>query len=145
MLDPEDRFEDHIEDTLKAGGQLCDPAVVEMVVREAPARINELIEWGTNFDKDSGTLTLGREGGHSHHRIVHWATTIAAIMNPTNEVNTHCGPRVKYGGSATKRPTTDIVAISACHRGSGSHCVASFTLRVAGDADWPRASGSSHG
>ena len=71
VLDPEDRFEDHIADTITAGGQLCDPAVVEMVVREAPARINELIEWGTNFDQHSGSLALGREGGHSHHRIVH--------------------------------------------------------------------------
>src|SRR5262249_22185419 len=43
VIDPEDRFEDHIADTLAAGGDLCDPAVVEMVVREAPGRINELI------------------------------------------------------------------------------------------------------
>jgi L-aspartate oxidase len=71
VLDPEDRFEDHIADTLTAGGQLCDPEVVEMVVREAPARINELIAWGTNFDQAAGGLALGREGGHSHHRIVH--------------------------------------------------------------------------
>ena len=71
VLDPEDCFEDHIADTLTAGGQLCDRDVVEMVVREAPARINELIEWGTHFDEKSGTLALGREGGHSHHRIVH--------------------------------------------------------------------------
>lgn len=71
VLDPEDCFEDHIQDTLKAGGDLCDLAVVEMVVREAPARINELIEWGTNFDQAADGLALGREGGHSHHRIVH--------------------------------------------------------------------------
>jgi L-aspartate oxidase len=71
VLDPEDRFEDHIADTLTAGCDLCDTAVVEMVVREAPARITELIEWGTNFDQVSGVLSLGREGGHSHHRIVH--------------------------------------------------------------------------
>lgn len=71
VLDPEDRFDNHIADTLTAGGQLCDPAVVEMVVREAPDRIGELIEWGTNFDQQSGGLALGREGGHSHHRIVH--------------------------------------------------------------------------
>jgi L-aspartate oxidase len=71
VIDPEDRFEDHIADTLAAGGGLCDEAVVEMVVREAPARIGELIEWGTHFDQAAGGLALGREGGHSHHRIVH--------------------------------------------------------------------------
>ena len=71
VIDPEDRFEDHIADTISAGGGLCDPEVVEMVVREAPQRIQELIEWGTRFDQDAGELALGREGGHSHHRIVH--------------------------------------------------------------------------
>lgn len=72
VIDPEDRFEDHIDDTLIAGAGLCDSDVVEMVVREAPERIGELIEWGTHFDElTSGGLMLGREGGHSHHRIVH--------------------------------------------------------------------------
>lgn len=71
VMDPEDRFEDHVQDTLKAGGGLCDQAIVEMVVREAPERIRELMEWGTRFDAEAGELVLGREGGHSKHRIVH--------------------------------------------------------------------------
>ena len=70
-MDPEDTFDNHIDDTLTAGGKLCDREVVEMVVREAPERIRELIEWGTAFDKVEGQIALGREGGHSHHRIVH--------------------------------------------------------------------------
>jgi len=71
VLDPEDRFENHVADTLLAGGELCDRAIVEMVVREAPDRIHELIAWGAHFDEESGSLALGREGGHSHFRIVH--------------------------------------------------------------------------
>jgi len=71
VLDPEDRFEVHAEDTITAGGDLCDPQVVEMVVREAPQRIRELIQWGTAFDTEGGQLVLGREGGHSCHRVVH--------------------------------------------------------------------------
>ncbi len=71
VLDPEDRCEDHVADTLQAGGSLCDPAVVEHVVREAPQRIAELVDWGTQFDHAAGRLALGREGGHSHDRIVH--------------------------------------------------------------------------
>jgi L-aspartate oxidase len=71
VLDPEDRFEEHVDDTLTAGGSLCDPQVVEMVVRQAPERIRELIAWGTHFDEQAGELLLGREGGHSRHRIVH--------------------------------------------------------------------------
>lgn len=71
VLDPEDRFEDHVRDTLVAGGELCDPATVDMVVREAPRRIAELVTWGTRFDEAAGALALCREGGHSHERIVH--------------------------------------------------------------------------
>jgi L-aspartate oxidase len=71
VVDPEDRFDNHVADTLVAGAGLCHEAVVDSVVREAPARIGELIAWGTRFDERDGGLELGREGGHSHHRIVH--------------------------------------------------------------------------
>jgi L-aspartate oxidase len=71
VLAPEDRFENHIEDTLTAGDGLCDRAVAELVVREAPQAIHDLIAWGTKFDLEDGQLALTREGGHSHARIVH--------------------------------------------------------------------------
>src|SRR4249919_2351347 len=71
VMSPEDRFENHIEDTLTAGGGLCHRDVVEMVVREAPDQINDLVRWGTQFDEEAGQLALTREGGHSHRRIVH--------------------------------------------------------------------------
>ena len=71
VLDPEDQFENHIADTLAAGKGLCDPEVVELMIREAPRRIAELIDWGTEFDQVAGQVALTREGGHSHARIVH--------------------------------------------------------------------------
>lgn len=71
VWDPEDCFEEHVRDTLQAGGNLCHADVVDMVVREAPQRVAELIEWGTRFDSRAGQLLLGREGGHSHQRIIH--------------------------------------------------------------------------
>ena len=71
VLDPEDRFDNHIADTLAAGKGLCDEEVVERIVREAPERIAELIAWGTEFDRVDGHVALTREGGHSHARIVH--------------------------------------------------------------------------
>ena len=71
VWDPEDRFDNHIQDTLVAGCDLCDLRTVEMVVREAPERVAELIRWGTRFDQLDGALVLGREGGHSHQRIIH--------------------------------------------------------------------------
>jgi len=67
-----DSFEQHIQDTLIAGDGLCNEDVVRMVVEEAPARLEELIEWGTNFDKTiKGEYSLGKEGGHSQNRILH--------------------------------------------------------------------------
>src|SRR5438132_3671978 len=71
VVAPEVRFENHIEDTLTAGAGLCDRDIVELVVREAPNQINDLIRWGTHFDEENGRLALTREGGHSHRRIVH--------------------------------------------------------------------------
>ncbi len=71
VLSPEDRFENHVEDTLTAGAGLCDRTVVEHVVREAPAQIHDLIRFGVQFDLKNGELALTREGGHSHPRIVH--------------------------------------------------------------------------
>ncbi|WP_051205374.1 L-aspartate oxidase [Salinimicrobium xinjiangense] len=66
-----DSFELHIKDTLKAGRNLNDLDVVQMVISQAPERLQELINWGTSFDAKSGEFELGLEGGHSRHRIVH--------------------------------------------------------------------------
>ena len=72
VLGPDDRFEYHIKDTLTTGEGLSHPDIVELVVRQGPARIRELIDLGAHFDlgKDNG-YDLGREGGHSHRRVIH--------------------------------------------------------------------------
>ena len=68
-----DDFEKHITDTLDAGDGLCDPEVVEMVVREGHERVKEIIDWGTRFDKNTkNEYDLGREGGHTENRILHY-------------------------------------------------------------------------
>jgi L-aspartate oxidase len=71
VLDPLDDFANHTADTIAAGKGLCDHDVVEMVVREAPGRIRELMGIGTRFDETDGLIDLTREGGHSHRRVVH--------------------------------------------------------------------------
>jgi len=72
VWDENDTFEKHIDDTLIAGDGLCNEHTVEIVVKEGPERIREIIEYGARFDKDaSGEYALGREGGHSEHRILH--------------------------------------------------------------------------
>jgi L-aspartate oxidase len=67
-----DSYDKHIEDTLIAGDGLCNPKIVEIVVKEGPQRIQEMIEWGAQFDKDEeGAFKKGKEGGHSEFRILH--------------------------------------------------------------------------
>ncbi len=68
----QDSFLKHIEDTLIAGDGLCNTHIVEIVVKEGVQRINELIAWGAQFDKEpDGDFKLGKEGGHSENRILH--------------------------------------------------------------------------
>jgi L-aspartate oxidase len=74
VLDPTDSLENHVRDTLAAGAGLCDEAVVRELVTEAPTAIRYLMRLGAAFDPaghDGDGPALGREGGHSHHRIVH--------------------------------------------------------------------------
>jgi L-aspartate oxidase len=67
-----DSFEKHVNDTLVAGDGLCDEEVVRTVIGEAPERIQDLIRWGAQFDKNKdGEYDLGKEGGHSENRILH--------------------------------------------------------------------------
>ena len=72
VLDPLDTPEAHAQDTLVAGVGLCDPAAVDVLVREGPTRVRELIRWGAEFDRNTdGSLMLTREGGHHANRIIH--------------------------------------------------------------------------
>lgn len=68
-----DSFEKHIQDTLISGDGLCKQDIVDIVVKEGPKRVQEIIDWGTQFDKsESGSYLKGREGGHSEFRILHY-------------------------------------------------------------------------
>ncbi|MFA6286629.1 MAG: L-aspartate oxidase [Opitutaceae bacterium] len=67
-----DDFDKHVKDTLVAGDGLCDEKVVREIVRDGPARVKELIEFGLKFSRDeAGGFDLGREGGHSERRVLH--------------------------------------------------------------------------
>jgi L-aspartate oxidase len=70
-LSDEDEISLHLQDTLNAGDGLCNPQAAKVLVEEAPERIEELIQWGTEFDRQGTKLTFGREGAHSRNRILH--------------------------------------------------------------------------
>ena len=74
VTDKDDTFESHIQDTLIAGDGLCNKEIVEIAVKSAPERIQELIDMGMKFakkDYNSSEFELGLEGGHSKRRILH--------------------------------------------------------------------------
>lgn len=71
VFDPEDAIANHAADTIVAGKGLCDQDIVDMVVREAPERIQELVAFGAMFDRVNGQIALTKEGGHSHRRVAH--------------------------------------------------------------------------
>ncbi len=73
VIDPTDSFQKHIEDTLIAGAGLCNKETVEILVKEGPERIYDLVDLGTKFTYKDGNLHLAKEGGHSEKRIVHAA------------------------------------------------------------------------
>ncbi len=87
-----DNFDKHIEDTMIAGDWISDREAVEQVVRNAPAQIQELVQWGVNFDKnEDGNFDLHREGGHSEFRILHHADdTGAEIQRGLMEAVRNC-------------------------------------------------------
>jgi L-aspartate oxidase len=70
-LSDEDEISLHLQDTLNAGDGLCNVEAAKVLVEEAPERIEELIQWGTEFDRQGTKLTFGREGAHSRNRILH--------------------------------------------------------------------------
>jgi len=77
---PDDSIDAHVADTLDAGAGLCPEPIVRKIAAEGPEAIQELIDWGVEFDKrktNSGEekIALGREGGHTKRRILHYKDT----------------------------------------------------------------------
>ncbi len=62
---------EHLEDTVNAGDGLVNREAAKVLVEEGPLRVDELLQWGTGFDRQNGKLMLTREGAHSRNRILH--------------------------------------------------------------------------
>ena len=71
VLDAGDTFESHVADTLATGCGICDRSVVELVVRQGPELVQQLLSWGAEFDLTDGRIAITLEGGHSHARVAH--------------------------------------------------------------------------
>jgi L-aspartate oxidase len=71
VLKTEDSFESHIQDTINTGCGMCDEEIVELVVREGPSLLKQLLQWGVEFDMAGTEMATTMEGGHSHSRVAH--------------------------------------------------------------------------
>jgi L-aspartate oxidase len=92
-----DSYEKHIADTLDAGDGVCNLEAVEIVVKEGPARVQEIIDWGARFDKEKSNkdYDLAMEGGHSEHRILHYKDLTGWEMQRTLIAEAAAHPNIK--------------------------------------------------
>lgn len=146
-----DNFEKHIQDTMVAGDYLSDIDAVRKVVTEAPAQIQELVNWGVEFDKTTnGSYDLHREGGHSEFRILHHAdnTGYEIQQKLIKQVKTHPNIDVyenyfaieiltqHHLGKFVTRRTADITCYGAyvlnCETGAVDTFLAKTTLMATG-------------
>jgi len=122
-----DDFEKHIADTLDAGDGICDEEVVRIVVEEGHQRVKDIIQMGARFDrKDDGVYNLGREGGHTENRILHYKDIIDVItQHHLGRVLTRLSPNIEcYGAYVLNKKNNDIETILAkttvmCTGGTG--------------------------
>ena len=126
-----DNFDKHIEDTMIAGDFISDRQAVEQVVRNAPAQIQELVDWGVNFDRrEDGQFDLHREGGHSEFRILHHADdTGAEIQRGLMEAVRNCPDiDVKENHFAVEIITQHHLGARVTRRTPYIHCYGAYVI-----------------
>ena len=97
LRDPDDNCEKHVKDTLEAGAGLCNEEAVRTIVNEGSETIDELVAWGTNFDKNRDNLdrySLGKEGGHSERRVLHAKDTTGHEIATSLVETARCHPKI---------------------------------------------------
>lgn len=129
VLDAEDSIDSHVEDTLRAGGGLCDPEVVRFTAENAPDAIRWLIESGVPFtreDKGSGqpSYHLTREGGHSHRRIIHAADATGQAIETTLLDQAKAHPNITF---LEQHIAVDLISEAKLGRLS-NRCVGAYVL-----------------
>lgn len=130
VIAPEDSFEDHIRDTLVAGAGLCHKDAVEVLVKEGPARIDELISIGVAFTMRNGKLDLGREGGHSQNRIVHARDLTGKEIERALLANVMEHPNIRMFENHIAVDLITEHQVGFRESGDGRHCWGAYVLDV---------------
>jgi len=124
VVDRNDSFDRHVEDTLHAGAGLCHRHRVEALVKYGPQAVADLIEWGVRFSEKGGSLALGIEGGHSHARIVHSRDHTGSAIESALDEAVEVHPRIR-----TLEDHMVLSLRSECSEGR-SRCVGAWVLDV---------------
>src|SRR5476651_1067082 len=129
VLDSADSIDNHVRDTLIAGGGLCDEAATRFIVENGRAAIEWLINEGVPFTKDRSAelgFHLTREGGHSHRRIIHAAdaTGHAVMTTLVERVRTHPNITLLEDYVAVDLITSDRIGLP------GQRCHGLYALNV---------------
>lgn len=96
VVDPDDSIEQHVRDTLTAGADLCHPRIVERVIGDGPALINDLVNWGVRFTTGRDEAwDLGREGGHTVRRVLHAGDLTGAEIGRVLLEQARAHPRIQ--------------------------------------------------
>lgn len=126
-----DNFEKHIHDTMVAGDWLSDQKAVELVVKNAPTQIQELVKWGVDFDrKQNGDFDLHREGGHSEFRILHHADNTGHAIQCAliDKVKNHPNIEVLEHHFAIEILTQHHLGQEVTHRTHNKECYGAYIL-----------------
>ncbi|MHB1950674.1 MAG: L-aspartate oxidase [Acidiferrobacteraceae bacterium] len=152
VLDADDSFETHVEDTLRAGAGLCHRDTVEHVVRSAPAAIEWLIRQGVAFTEtvprqrpSRNIYHLTREGGHSHRRVIHAADATGQAVELSLEEKVRRHPRIRI---LEHHIAVDLITLRKLGHTGSNRCVGvyvfdrlSATVRAIGAAHLVLATG----
>jgi L-aspartate oxidase len=133
----DDSFEEHVRDTLVAGAGLCDEAVVRFVVERGPKTIDALLSLGVEFDRTdnpsaNSEFELGREGGHSHRRILHRADATGREIEQALLARAHAHPNIELfeNHCAVDILTTKRAGLPGINRAIGAYALDASSGRV---------------
>ena len=129
VTDEDDSFDMHVSDTLDAGAGLCDEAVVRTIVTEGPERIQELIDYGVDFDhhdvEGEQVLKLSREGGHSKRRILHSRDTTGREIEEKLLAAAHLNSNITF---FEHHYAIDLITTSKLGLATENRCVGIYAL-----------------
>lgn len=131
VLDAQDSFDAHVQDTLTAGAGLCDLAATRFVVENAPNAITWLRELGVPFSEEQGQLHLTREGGHSARRIVHATDATGAAVQKTLIERVRATPNITL---LEQHTLVDVITSRKLGLPGSQRCLGLYALDKATDS-----------